>query len=181
VSRAKSSPLRLRHRISTNIAHKYTARQPTRCAMPSDEAQAFYHDVYTAIQQIPYGRVTTYSHIANLTGYPKRPRQVGVCLKYLPSFDPAEPSRHFFHGDNVPWQRVVNSKGGISFRDRAGSGSAGGLTPMEEQKRRLRAEGVEVNDDTRGEESWVDLQRWGWFPPCLPGEESEGAKGQASG
>lgn len=34
----------------------------------SDEAAAFYHAVYLAIQEIPRGRVTTYGHIAALIG-----------------------------------------------------------------------------------------------------------------
>lgn len=34
----------------------------------SDEAQAFFHAVYSAAQQIPYGKVTTYAHIAYLVG-----------------------------------------------------------------------------------------------------------------
>ncbi|EXL72307.1 methylated-DNA-protein-cysteine methyltransferase like protein [Fusarium oxysporum f. sp. conglutinans race 2 54008] len=32
----------------------------------SDEAQAFFHAVYSAVQEIPYGKVTTYGHIAML-------------------------------------------------------------------------------------------------------------------
>ncbi|PQE19139.1 6-o-methylguanine dna methyltransferase protein [Rutstroemia sp. NJR-2017a BBW] len=34
----------------------------------SDEASAFYHSVYSAIQEIPYGKVTSYGHIARLIG-----------------------------------------------------------------------------------------------------------------
>lgn len=34
----------------------------------SDEAEAFFHAVYTATQEIPYGKVTTYGHIAMLVG-----------------------------------------------------------------------------------------------------------------
>lgn len=41
----------------------------------------------------------------------QRPRQVGICLKHLPS-DPAAR----FHHDNVPWQRVISAKGVISPR-----------------------------------------------------------------
>lgn len=41
----------------------------------------------------------------------QRPRQVGVCLKHLPN----DPSMTF-HDGNVPWQRVINSKGSISPR-----------------------------------------------------------------
>jgi methylated-DNA-protein-cysteine methyltransferase-like protein len=34
----------------------------------TDEAQAFFHDVYSAIQEIPLGKVTSYGHIARLIG-----------------------------------------------------------------------------------------------------------------
>ncbi|KAJ4321162.1 Alkyltransferase-like protein 1 [Fusarium piperis] len=75
----------------------------------SDEAAAFFHAVYSAVQEIPHGRVTTYGHIAMLVGTPQRPRQVGICLKHLPS----NTDERFNH-ENVPWQRVINAKGMIS-------------------------------------------------------------------
>jgi methylated-DNA-protein-cysteine methyltransferase-like protein len=34
----------------------------------SDEAEAFFHAVYRAIQEIPHGKVTSYGHIARLIG-----------------------------------------------------------------------------------------------------------------
>lgn len=34
----------------------------------SDEAAAFFHAVYTAVQEIPHGKVTSYGHIAKLVG-----------------------------------------------------------------------------------------------------------------
>ena len=55
--------------------------------------------------------------VCTLTGTRKtaqRPRQVGVCLKHLPRREEVEDAR--FHHENVPWQRVVNAKGGISPR-----------------------------------------------------------------
>ena len=44
-------------------------------------------------------------------------RQVGVCLKHLPSpsTDPSKKSPRW-NSDNVAWQRVINNKGGISPR-----------------------------------------------------------------
>lgn len=42
----------------------------------------------------------------------QRPRQVGVCLKVLPSPE----SGSYFNSNTVPWQRVINSKGMISHR-----------------------------------------------------------------
>ncbi|KAB8290850.1 hypothetical protein EYC80_008487 [Monilinia laxa] len=53
---------------------------------------AFTHAVYRATQEIPPGKVTTYGHIARLIGTPQRPRQVGTCLKHLPS-PPPSPSQ----------------------------------------------------------------------------------------
>lgn len=132
----------------------------------SEEAQWWYQAVYSAIQQIPHGKCTSYGHIAVLLGYPRRARQVGVCLKYLPTFDPASPDEFFFHDQNVPWQRVVNSKGGISPRGDDGAAA-------NRQAERLRAEGVEVNEARGIEEMTVDFQRFGWFPKILPGEEDE--------
>ena len=132
----------------------------------TEEAQWWFQAVYSAIQQIPHGQCTSYGHIAALLGYPQRARQVGVCLKHLPDFDPSGPGRHFFHSENVPWQRVVNAKGGISPRGDGGLAAARQVT-------KLRAEGVEVQDGRAGEESWVDLGTWGWFPRSLPGEDNE--------
>lgn len=130
----------------------------------SDEAAWWFQAVYSAVQQIPYGKVTSYGHIAVLLGYPKRARQVGVCLKHLPDYNPTNPEMYFFHGDNVPWQRVVNSKGGISPR-----GDGGGAANR--HAIRLRQEGVEVTDGRGLDEAHVDLGTYGWFPSRLPNDE----------
>jgi len=34
----------------------------------TDEATAFFHAVYAAVQEIPFGKVTSYGHIAKLIG-----------------------------------------------------------------------------------------------------------------
>ncbi|MCA9753776.1 MAG: MGMT family protein, partial [Gemmatimonadetes bacterium] len=52
--------------------------------------------------------------------------------------------------DDVPWQRVVNSRGEISQRS-AGDGAA-------RQRRKLRGEGVTI--DRRGR---IDLEEFGWL------------------
>ncbi|KAG6064032.1 hypothetical protein E4U32_000672 [Claviceps aff. humidiphila group G2b] len=127
---------------------------------PSDEAIAFYHAVYSAVQEIPPGKVTSYGHIASLIGTPQRPRQVGLCLKYL-SRQPLPA----FHQDNVPWQRVVNAKGGISPRSQPQG--------VRDQVAALRAEGVEVTRSALGE-MVVDFGVYGWFPGMLPSEAQEG-------
>ncbi|KAB8070562.1 methyltransferase [Aspergillus leporis] len=125
----------------------------------TDEAEFWFNAVYSAVQEVPLGKVTSYGHIALLLGYPQRPRQVGICLKHLSS-DPEE----YFHSRNVPWQRVINAKGMISHRE---PGSA------ERQAEALRGEGVEVETDSMGE-FYVDFGRFGWFPSVLPSEEDEG-------
>ncbi|KAJ5116877.1 hypothetical protein N7456_001225 [Penicillium angulare] len=125
----------------------------------SEEAEWWANAVYAAIQEIPPGKVTSYGHIALLLGEPQRPRQVGVCLKSLPAAD----SGMHFNGSNVPWQRVINSKGMISHR---GPGSAA------RQAEALQEEGVEVTSDSMGE-MYVDFSRYGWFPKQLPSEENE--------
>ncbi|RYO93416.1 hypothetical protein DL766_000806 [Monosporascus sp. MC13-8B] len=125
----------------------------------SDEAEAFFYAVYSAVREIPYGKVTTYGHIAKLVGTPQRPRQVGVCLKHLPE----DPDARYNH-NNVPWQRVINSKGMISLRSQP-SGARN-------QAAALQAEGVEVTTGALGELS-VDFAEFGWFPETLPSEEGE--------
>ncbi|KAJ5375997.1 hypothetical protein N7509_012883 [Penicillium cosmopolitanum] len=122
----------------------------------SEEAEQWANAVYSAIQEIPHGKVTSYGHIALLLGEPQRPRQVGVCLKSLPDAD----SGHHYTNDTVPWQRVVNSKGMISHR---GPGSA------QRQAEVLRSEGVEVKGDSMGE-FYIDFSTVGWFPAELPSE-----------
>ncbi|KAK5991908.1 Alkyltransferase-like protein 1 [Cladobotryum mycophilum] len=125
----------------------------------SDEAQAFFHAVYEAVQQVPPGKVTTYGHIATLVGTPQRPRQVGICLKHLPT----DPSSRF-NSSTVPWQRIINSKGVISPRSQP-SGA-------QNQATALRDEGVQVTEGALGE-LFVDFGEYGWFPSVLPSEEEE--------
>ncbi|OAL00834.1 DNA binding methylated-DNA--cysteine S-methyltransferase [Phaeosphaeriaceae sp. SRC1lsM3a] len=127
----------------------------------SEEVHLWYTAVYEAVQEIPHGKVTSYGHIARLLGKPERPRQVGICLKHLPtaSTDRSKQSATF-HGDNVPWQRVLNAKGSISPR---GPGSA------RRQADALRREGVEIREDAMGQYT-IDLAKYGWFPDVLPSE-----------
>ncbi|RCI16430.1 hypothetical protein L249_3123 [Ophiocordyceps polyrhachis-furcata BCC 54312] len=122
----------------------------------SNEADAFFHAVCSAVQEIPVGKVTSYGHIALLVGTPQRPRQVGLCMKHLPASPDAR-----FHSGNVPWQRVINAKGVISPRSNPSAAPA--------QAAALRAEGVHVSAGALGELT-IDLARFGWFPPSLPSE-----------
>ncbi|OWZ42167.1 methylated-DNA-protein-cysteine methyltransferase [Cryptococcus neoformans] len=109
---------------------------------------------YDIARLIPPGRVTSYGHIAKLAGYPTYSRHVGNALKMLPP------------NSEIPWQRVVNSKGIISPRGDFGLGVA-------RQKERLEDEGVEVETLAGAGGERVDLRRWGWFPETLPQDGEE--------
>lgn len=99
---------------------------------------AFYGAVYALVRQVPRGRVTTYGHVAALMGKPRAGRTVGWALHALPE------------DSDVPWQRVINARGGISIW-KVG-------VPAELQQALLEAEGVEFRPN-----GTVDLKRWGWF------------------
>lgn len=102
----------------------------------------YNHQVWDIVRQIPPGKVATYGQIARLVPLPESveersylslgPRWVGSAMAKCP--------------EDVPWQRVINSKGEISQRPGA-----------EEQRRLLEDEGVEF--DNRGR---IDLERFGW-------------------
>ena len=92
----------------------------------------FYQQVYAIVRQIPPGKVTSYGRIAGMLGSPKAARAVGYALRALKDSQT--------DGD-IPWHRVINSKGHISIINREHS--------AKEQAQRLRAEGVVVDDQLR--------------------------------
>jgi methylated-DNA-protein-cysteine methyltransferase-like protein len=81
--------------------------------------------IYEAVGRVPRGRVATYGDIAAMVGDCDA-RTVGYALNDLPKSRQAE----------VPWQRIINSQGGISTR--------GGV-----QRRMLEEEGVVFDDRGR--------------------------------
>ncbi|GAC75614.1 6-O-methylguanine-DNA methyltransferase MGMT/MGT1 [Moesziomyces antarcticus T-34] len=112
--------------------------------------------VYDITRLIPYGRVTSYGHIARLTGHPAHSRLVGSALKFLQDPD-------------VPWHRVISSSGAIADRGDGGEAAA-------RQAHRLTQEGVTIIHG-RGEGITVDFAHpnpnakyrinmtlFGWFP-----------------
>lgn len=72
---------------------------------------SIYQQVYAMVCSIPEGQVATYGQIARLIGRPRHARQVGYALAALPEGH---------EGQKVPWHRVVNAKGEISSRSKAG-------------------------------------------------------------
>lgn len=99
----------------------------------------FKERVCAFVAQIPKGRVMTYGQLAALAGNARAARIVGGIAHY---------------GDpNLPWQRVVNKKGGLA------AGYYGGRRG---QKADLEAEGVEVFGED--EEWYVDVEKLLWDP-----------------
>ncbi len=93
-----------------------------------------YEKIYKTIKLIPFGKVSTYGQIARINNC--GPRLVGYALKAI-----SEPYK------NIPWHRVVNSKGEISLK---GEG-------YNSQKKILRKEGIIFNDKDR-----INLKIFGW-------------------
>lgn len=94
------------------------------------------------VEKIPEGKVATYGQIASLAGSPRAARVVGGILRGLT-----------LREEEVPWWRVINSKGYISINH-----SEGGIE-KEVQKGNLIAEGIEVNERYE-----VDLEKYLWVP-----------------
>ncbi|ETJ49464.1 Methylated-DNA--protein-cysteine methyltransferase [Pseudoalteromonas sp. P1-30] len=78
--------------------------------------------IYTIIANIPAGFVASYGQVATLAGYPQNSRLVGRLLKQMPD------------DSVIPWHRVVNSQGKISF--------PAGSDKYQEQRQKLLLEGV---------------------------------------
>lgn len=122
-------------------ARKKTSRHATRksakrgavIAPDSDAAR-----IIAAIKRIPRGKVSTYGNVADVAGLPRRARLVGTVLRNTPS------SR------GVPWFRVINASGRISFPL--------GSDAYARQRKHLEDEGVDFAGGR------VDLNRYGWPP-----------------
>lgn len=104
--------------------------------------EGFFKTVHRIVAEIPRGRVMTYGQIAAMAGNPRASRAVGYAMRAIPE------------GDNIPWHRVVNSKGEISLR-RTFQGDDDRCL----QRVLLEAEGVRFSESGR-----IDLKRYGAVP-----------------
>ncbi len=68
---------------------------------------ANHQKIWQTVQAIPFGKIASYGQVADLAGLPGRARMVGKALANVPE--------NGWRGERVPWFRVVNSQGKISF------------------------------------------------------------------
>ncbi len=95
-----------------------------------------YQRIWETVARIPKGKVATYGQIARASRLHRQARLVGYALHNLPL------------GLEIPWQRVINSRGRISFPPRSLS--------YKRQREMLEAEGVILSKGR------VDLNTFGW-------------------
>lgn len=95
----------------------------------------FTDQVYAIVRRIPRGRVVSYGGVAAILGRPRAARGVGMALNALPP------------DTDVPWWRVINRLGRISYPHPGGT----------IQRMMLAEEGVEF-----GEDGAIDWERFGW-------------------
>lgn len=88
---------------------------------PSDDIR---HIILQQLSNIPKGKVCTYGDLAKLSGYPSHARFVGSVLKTLPK------------DTSLPWHRVINGQGKISFPESSKAYAT--------QKSKLEEEGVVI-------------------------------------
>lgn len=86
------------------------------------QTSSLKEEIWQIVSVIPEGSVATYGQIAKIAGYPSHARYVGTTLKNLP------------HDTRLPWHRVVNGKGELSFPLNS--------QPWITQKTRLESEGI---------------------------------------
>lgn len=115
-------------RKSTTASHKAVKDKPP--------VQSDAQRILAAVKRIPKGRVSTYGNVADVAGLPRRARLVGTVLRQTPATK------------KLPWFRVINAAGRISFPADSDA--------YERQRAHLEAEGLSL---IRGR---VDLKRYGW-------------------
>ncbi|MCK4903769.1 MAG: MGMT family protein [Candidatus Marinimicrobia bacterium] len=99
------------------------------------EGQLF-RKIIDIVQQIPDGHVATYGQIAFIAGT-QNPRLVGFALATLKE------------GTDIPWFRVINSKGKISFPEQSDG--------FKIQYSLLQKEGIIFDAKNR-----INLKQFGW-------------------
>jgi methylated-DNA-protein-cysteine methyltransferase related protein len=100
-----------------------------------------YQQIYNVVRKIPPGKVLSYGRVAELAGLYGKARLVGYALFRVEI------------ASDIPWQRVVNSKGEISYSLARGGGDY-------LQKTLLEQEGIQFTPANR-----IDLNIYSWQAP----------------
>jgi methylated-DNA-protein-cysteine methyltransferase-like protein len=109
--------------------------------LPAASFDKVFEKIYRLVLRIPRGRVMTYGQIARLLEERYSPRLVGWAMHATPRDE-----------RNIPWHRVINSRGGIS---------TGRVILAEPERQRLMLEAEGVVFDARGH---CDLSTYQWSP-----------------
>ena len=120
------------------MSRKTNQAKATRTAAGYEQV---FEKIYRLVLRIPRGRVMTYGQIARLLEDRYSPRLVGWAMHATPQDE-----------RNIPWHRVINSRGGIS---------TGRVIIQEPQLQRLMLEAEGVVFDERGH---CDLSLYQWSP-----------------
>jgi methylated-DNA-protein-cysteine methyltransferase related protein len=100
-----------------------------------------YDAIYAVVCRIPPGKVATYGQIAELANLSRQARLVGYALYHIH----VQPS-------TVPWHRVINAKGEISY-----SSFRQGMDYL--QRSLLEQEGIEFKANGK-----ICLKAYRWLP-----------------
>lgn len=102
----------------------------------SSKGSDTYRIIWETVSRIPKGNVATYGQIAALSRLPGQARLVGYALHNLP------------HSSDVPWHRVLNAGGYISFPQMSAA--------YKEQRALLEEEGIVFRNNR------ADFKRCRW-------------------
>ena len=111
------------------ITHSFDSLGTSLSKITEQSIKSHYVQIWKTVQLIPHGKVACYGQIADLAGLPGRARLVGKALGKVPESG--------WQKKEVPWYRVINSQGKISFPV--------GSEFFEKQKQLLQDEQVVVN------------------------------------
>jgi methylated-DNA-protein-cysteine methyltransferase-like protein len=99
-----------------------------------------YNTIYQAVRQIPYGKVATYGQIAELANFYGKARLVGYALYKVDK------------SSDIPWHRVINAKGEISYSTLRYGGDDLQRSLLEKERILFSSEGK------------INLQKYLWKP-----------------
>ncbi|NDJ55280.1 MAG: hypothetical protein GYB68_19585 [Chloroflexi bacterium] len=125
------------------------------------DQDAFNQVVWSIVQQVPIGQVTTYGQIASMIPAPDHPDLSPGDYRRLAAFWVGKAMTRAKQEDQLPWQRVVGKGGKIAMPTRSWGAA--------EQRRRLINEGVVFSADET-----IDLERFGWEGPPADWLATEG-------